>query len=383
MVSKSAEIFTADLAQSSATQAGCAGPTIGTETILAGVLADVMHAEQVPADSNFFDDLGADSMLMAQFCARVRKRGDLPPVSMRDIYRHPTIRSLATALADAAPAPAGSPVPAPAGVAAPASTWQYVFCGMLQFLFFLGYAWVAALVGARAYVWISAGSGFVSIYLRAVLFGGAGFVVLCTLPILAKWVLIGRWKPQQIRIWSLAYVRFWIVKTLVRSNPLAFLTLGSPLYALYLRALGARVGAGAVIFSHHVPVCTDLLTIGAGTVIRKDAFFQCYRAQAGWIQTGTVTLGQDVFVGEKSVLDIGTSMGEGAQLGHASALYSGQAVPDGERWHGCPAQRTEVNYLRVAPARCGTLRRVRFAPSPCCVCSSCTCRWSKGACSCC
>ena len=368
MVSKSAEIFTGDLAQSSATQAGCAGPTIGTETILAGVLADVMHAEQVPADSNFFDDLGADSMLMAQFCARVRKRGDLPPVSMRDIYRHPTIRSLATALADAAPAPAGSPVPAPAGVAvpapagvaAPASTWQYVFCGMLQFLFFLGYAWVAALVGARAYVWISAGSGFVSIYLRAVLFGGAGFVVLCTLPILAKWVLIGRWKPQQIRIWSLAYVRFWIVKTLVRSNPLAFLTLGSPLYALYLRALGARVGAGAVIFSHHVPVCTDLLTIGAGTVIRKDAFFQCYRAQAGWIQTGTVTLGQDVFVGEKSVLDIGTSMGEGAQLGHASALYSGQAVPDGERWHGCPAQRTEVNYLRVAPARCGTLRRVGF-----------------------
>ena len=184
MVSKSAEILTADLAQSSATQPGCAGPTTGTETILAGVLADVMHAERVPADSNFFDDLGADSMLMAQFCARVRKRGDLPPVSMKDIYRHPTIRSLATALADAAPAPAGSPVPAPAevavpapaGVAAPASTRQYVLCGTLQFLFFLGYAWVAALVGARAYEWISAGSGFVDIYLRAVLFGGAGFV---------------------------------------------------------------------------------------------------------------------------------------------------------------------------------------------------------------
>ena len=360
MVSKSAEGWTADLAQSSAAQPGRADPTTGTETILAEVLADVMHAGPVPVDSHFFDDLGADSMVMAHFCARVRKRADLRPVSMRDIYRHPTIRSLATALADAAPAPAGSPVPAPAEVPAPASTRQYVFCGALQFLFFLGYAWVAALVGARAYEWISAGSGFASIYLRAVLFGGAGFVVLCTLPILVKWVLIGRWKPQQIRIWSLAYVRFWIVRTLVRSNPLAFLTVGSPLYALYLRALGAKVGAGAVIFSHHIPVCTDLLTIGAGTVIRKDAFFQCYRAQAGWIQTGTVTLGRDVFVGEKSVLDIGTSMGEGAQLGHASALYSGQAVPDGGRWHGCPAQRTDVNYLRVAPARCGTLRRVRF-----------------------
>src|SRR5438094_1961533 len=53
-------------------------------------------------------------------------------------------------------------------------------------------------------------------------------------------------------------------------------------------------------------------------------------------------------------------MGDGAQLGHASALHSGQAVPDGERWHGSPAQRTDVNYLRVASARCGTLRRVSF-----------------------
>ena len=42
------------------------------------MLADVLHVERVPVDSNFFDDLGADSMVMAQFCARVRKRADLP-----------------------------------------------------------------------------------------------------------------------------------------------------------------------------------------------------------------------------------------------------------------------------------------------------------------
>jgi len=36
-------------------------------------------------------------------------------------------------------------------------------------------------------------------------------------------------------------------------------------------------------------------------------------------------------------------------------------VPAGERWHGCPAQRTEVNYVRVTPARCGTLRRAAYS----------------------
>jgi len=369
-VGKSVEVLPAGPAEPSATLGVQAGRAAGTETILAEVLAGVLGVEQVPPGSHFFDDLGADSMAMAHFCARVRKRGDLPSVSMRDIYRHPTIASLAAALPDAAPAPApgdadadaaaGSPAPAPAEAAAPPSTREYVLCGTLQLLFFLGYCYLAALVAAQAYHWISAGSGAVDIYLRSVLFGGGGLLVLCILPIAVKWILIGRWKPQRIRVWSLAYVRFWIVKVLVRSDPLALLFVGTPLYVLYLRALGAKIGKGTAIFSRSVPVCTDLFTVGAGTVIRKDSYLSCYRAHAGEIQAGPVTIGEDAFIGEKTVLDIHTSMGDGAQLGHTSALYSGQTVPPGERWHGSPAQRTELDYARVAPARCGTVRRVSF-----------------------
>ncbi len=171
-----------------------------------------------------------------------------------------------------------------------------------------------------------------------------------------KWALIGRWKPQQIRVWSLSYVRFWVVKMLIRSDPLV-LFVGSPLYTLYLRALGAKIGRDVAVFSRNLPVCTDLLTIGDGTVIRKDSFFSCYRAHAGLIQTGAVVLGKDVVISEATVLDIGTSLGDGAQLGHASALHSGQAVPDGEHWHGSPAQRADVDYRAVGPAGCGAWRR--------------------------
>ncbi|WP_351228564.1 Pls/PosA family non-ribosomal peptide synthetase [Streptomyces sp. NPDC002133] len=360
---KSAGVITADSAETSTIQDGaCAGPVAGTAELLAEVLAGVVGVEQVQADSHFFHDLGADSMVMARFCARVRKRADLPSVSMKDIYRTPTIRSLTAALEDAEPAVAEPSVPAPAEPAEPAraSTLEYVLCGTLQFLIFLGYVYAVALVAMRGFEWISAGSGVLDIYLRSVLFGGAAFLGACTLPILAKWLLIGRWKPQQIRIWSPAYVRFWVVKTLVRSNPLALFG-GSPLYVLYLRALGAKVGRGVVIFSQHVPVCTDLLTIGDGTVIRKDSFFNCYRAHAGRIQTGAVTLGRDVYIGEQTVLDIETSMGDGAQLGHVSSLHAGQAVPAGQGWHGSPAQPTEVDYRMVPPATCGTLRSAVYS----------------------
>ena len=333
---------------------------VPVERVLADVLADVVRVEHVSVDSNFFDDLGADSMVMAQFCARVRKRPDLPSVSIKDIYQHPTIRSLATALGESTPAPVGSSDLASIEAPKPASTHEYLLCGALQVLCFLGYSYLAALVAVRGFEWVVAGSGVVGDYLRAVLLGAVGFLAMASFPILAKWILIGRWKPQQIRIWSLAYVRFWIVKTLIRSNPLV-LFVGSPLYVLYLRALGAKVGRGVLILSRMMPICTDLLTIGDGAVIRKDSYFLGYRAHAGLIQTGAVNLGKDVLVGEMTVIDIDTWMGDGTQLGHASSLHAGQVVPDGERWHGSPAQPTEADYRRIETAPCGTLRRVGYA----------------------
>jgi non-ribosomal peptide synthetase-like protein len=339
---------------------GCAVPASGTERIFAGVLADILGIARVPVDSHFFDDLGADSMLMARFCGRIRKRADLPSVTIKDVYQHPTVRRLALAVGNAAPTAAEPSASTRTADPIATSSLEYILCGTLQLLAVVAYACVAAVVLSAGYDWISAGSGSTDIYLRSVGFGSAAIVGMGTVPILAKWLLIGRWKPQQIRVWSLAYVRFWIVRTLVRSNPLALLFVGSPLYVLYLRALGARIGRDVAILSQNVPVCTDLLTIGDGTVVRKDSLFPCYRAHAGLIHIGPVTLGRDVVVCEASVVDIDTSLGDGAQLGHASSLHPGQAVPDGERWHGSPAQRTEVDYRVVEPAGCGTLRRTVY-----------------------
>ncbi|MGH8706431.1 MAG: Pls/PosA family non-ribosomal peptide synthetase [Burkholderiales bacterium] len=331
----------------------------GSESILAEVLAGVLRVDRVPVDSHFFQELGADSLLMAHFCARVRKRGDLPSISMRDVYAHPTIRSLAAAFAHAAPTPAVSA--AAQELPTPTSAREYVLCGALQALFYFGYSYLGVLAAIEGYEWMVGQSVGVESYLRLVLFGGSAFFVVCAVPIAAKWLLVGRWKSGQIRLWSLEYLRFWIVKTLIRSNPGIYLFVGSPLYGLYLRALGAKVGPRALILSRNIPVCTDLLTIGAGTVIRRESVFLCYRAHAGRLEIGPVTLGRDAFVGEMAVLDIHTSMGDGAQLGHASSLHSGQSVPAGERWHGSPARRTDTDYVRVAPARCGRLRRAAYA----------------------
>ena len=362
--------MTIDLGTPSAVEAEEAGPATGAELVLAETLAETTGVGSISIDSNFFDDLGLDSLTIAHFCARVRKQAKLPSISVKDCYQHPTIRGLAATLpegavvhADSVPAAGFEPVKRRG--AKPVSTTAYVLCGAIQFLVFLVYASFAGIVLGVGYDWISAGSGSIDVYLRLVVIEGAAFAAMCVLPIVAKWTLIGRWKREEIPIWSLRYVRFWLVSTLIRLNPMILFT-GSPLYPLYLRALGAKIGRGVVILSRNAPVCTDLLAIGDGAVIRRDAFFSGYRAEAGVIRTGAVTIGKHAFVGQATVLDIDTSLGDrcaarpflialrgaGDSRRRAASGIAGRAAgrgrPAAHRTAG--PQRPEKRHLRRTPA---------------------------------
>ena len=108
---------------------------------------------------------------------------------------------------------------------------------------------IALVVATRGYDWALAGSSFLDLYARVVLVTTAVLLGAIVLPILVKWSLVGRWQVQEIRIWSLAYFRFWFIKTLVQTNPLV-LFVGTPLYVLYLRALGAKIGRNVLVMSH-------------------------------------------------------------------------------------------------------------------------------------
>ncbi|MBB4730416.1 amino acid adenylation domain-containing protein [Xanthomonas arboricola] len=64
--------------------------------LMRSIWQDVLGRE-VSADENFFD-LGGNSLLAVRIASTMRKQG-LPPLSMRDLYTHQTIRKLVTALA--------------------------------------------------------------------------------------------------------------------------------------------------------------------------------------------------------------------------------------------------------------------------------------------
>jgi non-ribosomal peptide synthetase-like protein len=344
-----------------ATGGAYAEPAPGTERLLAETLAGVLDMDRVSAEADFFTELGANSLLLAHFVAALPE-GTM--ASMREVYESGTVRRLAAAV-DGARRASGPATPAHSGsldLGAPVGTARPRVCGALQLLAYACLISVAAFVLNAGSAWLSAGQGPGDVVLRAIAFGVAVQAGLSVLPVAAKWALIGRWKPGRITIWSLAYFRFWVVKTLIVASPLLRLSTGTPLYGLYLRALGARIGREAVIFSEHPPVCTDLLTIGPRSVVRKACHLNGYRAAAGVIEIAPVTLGEDVFVGEQTVLDVGSAMADGAQLGHSSTLHTGQTVPAGQCWHGSPARQADsgYDYRTAGAAVCGRTRRTWY-----------------------
>ncbi|MCC6776752.1 MAG: amino acid adenylation domain-containing protein [Hyphomicrobiales bacterium] len=329
-------------------------PKNESERVLARALAGVLKVDAVSTEDDFFDDLGTNSLVMAKFCARIRRHPGMTNVSMRDIYLNPTIAALAAHLRE----DAGEAVV----IAAPepyheASNLAYYGCGALQLMFYA----VCSLLGLWFFdaglEWVYAGiDDPISVYLRSVGFAAVSFLVLTAVPIIVKWTLIGRWKAESIPIWSLRYFRFWVVKTLVRTAPVAMFS-GGPVYNVYLRLLGARIGANTVLDCQVLPVCSDLISVGDNTILRKYTMALGYKAQSNFIHTGPITIGNNAFVGEASVLDIDTHMGDDTQLGHASTLLSGQRVPDGKRYHGSPAVETASDYCPIEPMPSSAVRR--------------------------
>ncbi|NVO12429.1 MAG: amino acid adenylation domain-containing protein [Rhodoplanes sp.] len=339
-------------------QAAATGKVVAARTdnerLLVEAIAEILTVERVSIDDHFFDDLGANSLLMARFCARIRRNPGMAGVSMRDIYTNPTIAKLAATFEAGG---AAEPVPAAPEPFHVPSDFSYYTCGAAQLLFYGAYSLLGLWVFDTSFEWAYAAAGDpVQLYLRSAFAAVASFFGLTAVSIVGKWLLVGRFEEERIPIWSARYFRFWAAKTLIRNAPVALFG-GHPIYNVYLRLLGAKVGRNAVVKCRFVPVCTDLISIGDDTILRKESIVLGYRAQSNFIHTGRVTIGAGAFVGEASVLDIDTAMGDDTQLGHASSLQSGQRVPDGKRFHGSPAIETTADYVRVEPLPSTALRR--------------------------
>jgi non-ribosomal peptide synthetase-like protein len=333
----------------------------GREREIAEVWAHQLGLPGVGPEQDFFKELGGHSLLAAQLVTALDNRLGIT-VSVRDLYRHPTVRRLAAHVSElATEAAATRALPAQVLALTPVkrnSTWA---AKIVQSVYFL--AIVPLLTLPLLYVLPTAisaaqrGAAGEVVALGIAVVAGTWMALIVT-AILAKWLLIGTFRPGRHPLWGSYYIRWWIVSRLQHLSHMSAFN-GTPLAPVLWRLMGARVGRNCLINASLV-YAWDCIRLGDDVSIGLDTQMPGLRIQDGWLVIGTLDIGDRCFVGSHSVLGLNAAMGHDAQLDDQSALPDGFAAAAGARLRGSPPEPADVVVPLGAPTRAGWLRRTAY-----------------------
>ncbi len=295
-------------------------------------------------DDDFFEHLGASSLQAGMLISELRADSSTAAVTVRDLYEARTI----AALAQRAAAPADEPVSTSwersddsdrrvAGVTAAQTAWLVLELLVLSPL--------AYFVLFQLLPWLSDGIGLVPLVLLSPVAVAAASTIFTPaavgLAVLTKKLLIGRYTPTRVPVWSGLYVRMWIVRQVVRIVPWGLIA-GTEFQCMALRALGARIGKRVHIHRgvNLLHGGWDLLDIGDDVTISQDAAVRLVYLEQGQVVVGPVTLAEGATLDIRAGVGPHTRVGRGSWLSALSALPAHGTIGDGECWDGVPARPT-------------------------------------------
>jgi len=323
---------------------------VGTvEGAIAAAFARFLPAAHTPdAEADFFLDLGGTSLHAAQVISELRHDDRFARLTVRDLYEVPSVAGLAARLATRSPAipraTAAAVTPAEPAVSPHAAWTALAQAGLLaaatvagvNLVWALAFRGLPALVGALGVpaLVLLLPSLAIALALAWAVLGGA-------LTVLAKRLLVGRYRAGRHPYLGSMYLRHWIVAQMARSLPWELLE-STGLRVTLLRALGARIGERVHV---HRGVALqqggwDLLEIGDDASLGRDAALGLVTFDRQRLVFAPVRIGAGATLDTRARMGPGSSLGDDAFLGPLAALAPGGAVPTGERWDGVPATRS-------------------------------------------
>lgn len=112
----------------------------------------------------------------------------------------------------------------------------------------------------------------------------------------------------------------------------------SPLWTMYLRLNGARVGRG--VFVNTLAVADHcLLEFGDGTIVGSDVHISGHTVEGGVLKTAALRVGRNVTIGVESVVGIGVDIGDDCQIGALSFVPKYARLEPGGVYAGIPVKR--------------------------------------------
>jgi non-ribosomal peptide synthetase-like protein len=342
---------------------GFVAPQGALEEKIAAEMAGLLGVDRVSVEDDFFLDLGAHSLLVARLVSILREDAAMAGLGLSDMYRYPTIRSLAAFIAsEQGPARDTAVSDSPDGKGfVQAGERRVWFCGLVQLagLFLIGAVSLLPLLWGQAR-FLAGGfaglNGFAAVACMSAVVLMLSLFLGFAVPVLLKWLLLPRVRPGSYPLWGWFFIRFWIVDKALAMAPLPLLS-GTPLLSVYYRLLGARLGRD-VLFASPLVHLPELLSVGDGSRMNTGSHIFCYQIENGQIRVSPVSIGAHCVIGANSVILPGARMGSRARLGDQSLLAMRCTIPAGEWWSGSPArpgprehvQEDEVRDEAVLPA---------------------------------
>lgn len=165
-----------------------------------------------------------------------------------------------------------------------------------------------------------------------------GAVITCLSTVIGmKWLIMGRFRPVVVPLWS-RYV-WWneMVNGLYESlmAPLVTNFFGTPIAGVLLRTLGCKVGKYCYIESALYSEF-DLIEIGDHVALNAGAIVQNHLFEDRVMKSSSLRIADGCTVGNMSVILYDTIMEPNAVLRPLSLLMKGERMPSGSRWQGSP-----------------------------------------------
>ena len=332
------ERLAAERAAAGASAAGGPSETISRlprfQKAAALAMEGVLGEGSVSSPRDNFFDLGGNSFLLSRLITNLR--AEFPGVTAKDVYVHPTVAGLAAVLEQLAPQ-----VQEERDIHVPT----------------LSQLWTADLVQALAMYFAAAYMGLNSITIYILYFSFSSWpperliFLLAAVSLLlmvsaffvnvaVKWLVLGRAKEGDYPLWGSYHLRFWFVQCiddLFRAY-YSWLFTGTPLLAMYYRAMGIKVGSR--VFLHGPVDGFDLVEIGVGATVNLEANVSAVSVEDNYLKLRRVKIGEGATIGIRSVVQGGVTIGDYAKVEAMSLVASGTNIPSRERWAGSPAERT-------------------------------------------
>ncbi|CAB9507546.1 D-alanine--D-alanyl carrier protein ligase [Seminavis robusta] len=160
-----------------------------------------------------------------------------------------------------------------------------------------------------------------------------------------KWIVIGRYTPQQVSVPSMSYLRWWFVDRLVHAweNWCGFLIKGTPLITITYKLLGAKIHPSASIDSFLREF--DLIKVGSEATVEHPV--RC-RKFSHWKEDEAPTLRfRPVEIGNNAKLlghaEPGVSIGDGSCVQKLSSVPECAKVPPRVMALGSPSYQSPTS----------------------------------------